>query len=176
MTNSRVARVLLVLVVLIIVLLAAMTAFYSPHCQVGTGRGYLHSFHGRLVDASGCQVHLTGVNWVGFETSAFAPHGLETRNWQEMLDQIKQAGFNTLRLPYSNQLFDPSSQPQGINYQLNPDLKGLHGLALLDRIIQGASRHGLRVIFTQQFDFQDLAVAEIDDKDGALMARIVRLR
>ena len=63
-----------------------------------------------------------------------------------MLDQIAQAGFNTLRLPFSNQLFDPSSKPQGIDYKLNPDLKGLSGLALLDRIIQGAGSDGLKVI------------------------------
>src|SRR6266487_623849 len=68
------------------------------------------SFHGKLEDASGCEVRLIGVNWFGFETRTFSPHGLRARNWQEMLDQIAQAGFNTLRLPFSNQLFDPSSK------------------------------------------------------------------
>jgi endoglucanase len=51
-----------------------------------------------------------------------------------------------LRLPFTDQLFAPGSQPQGINYQLNPDLKGLQGLALMDRIIQGAHNAGLKVI------------------------------
>jgi endoglucanase len=63
-----------------------------------------------------------------------------------MLNQMAHLGFNTLRLPYTDQLFDPGSQPQGINYQLNPDLKGLQGLALMDRIIQGAHKAGLKVI------------------------------
>jgi len=36
------------------------------------------------------------------ETSAFAPLGLGARNVDDMLDQIVAAGFNTLRLPYSN--------------------------------------------------------------------------
>jgi endoglucanase len=63
-----------------------------------------------------------------------------------MLDQIKQTGFNTIRLPYSDDLFDPSSKPQEIDYQLNPDLKGLSGLALMDRIIQGAHSRGLKII------------------------------
>src|SRR5690349_14580271 len=90
MTRSRAARVLLVLVLLIVFLSvciarlwhgsastgqgSASTGQGSAPCQTGTGSGYLHSFHGQLVDASGCQVHLTGVNWFGFETSAFAPH------------------------------------------------------------------------------------------------------
>jgi endoglucanase len=101
---------------------------------------------GAIVDATGREVHLAGVNWFGFETDSFAPHGLGVRNYQSMLDQMAQLGFNTIRLPYSNQLFDPASQPRDINYQLNPDLKGLRGLALLDKIIQAAGERGMRVI------------------------------
>src|SRR5947208_2994959 len=93
-------------------------------CQPGHQVGFLSTSHSKLVDASsGCQVSLTGVNWFGFETGTFAPHGLWARNWQDMLKQIAQLGFNTIRLPFTNQLFDPASIPNGINYQLNPDLK-----------------------------------------------------
>ncbi len=63
-----------------------------------------------------------------------------------MLNQIARTGFNTIRLSFSNQLFDPASKPQGINYQLNPDLKGLSGLTLMDRIVQGAGKIGLKII------------------------------
>ena len=148
MKNLRITRELLVVVLVTVSLLAYIAAIWhtSIQCQSRTSVGFLHSFGGNLVDAAGCEVHLTGVNWFGFETSAFAPHGLETRNWQDMLDQIKQTGFDTIRLPYSNQLFNPSSTPQGINYGLNPDLKGLQGLALMDRIIQGARSRGLKII------------------------------
>jgi len=115
-------------------------------CRPGQDASFLSTFHSELVDSSGCQVVLTGVNWFGFETSTFAPHGLWARNWQDMLKQMAQVGFNTIRLPFTNQLFDPSSVPQGIDYQLNPDLKGLQGLALMDKIIGGAGRLGLKVI------------------------------
>ncbi len=118
----------------------------SGSCLSGHQVGFIHTFHAELVDASGCRVILTGVNWFGFETSTFAPHGLNVRNWQDMLRQMAQLGFNAIRLPYTNQLFDPASKPQGINYRLNPDLRGLQGLALMDRIIQGAGRLGLKVI------------------------------
>jgi endoglucanase len=119
----------------------------APYCKTGRQAAFLNTYHSELVDAaSGCQVSLTGINWFGFETSAFAPHGLGVRNYQDMLNQMAHLGFNTLRLPYTDQLFDPGSQPQGINYQLNPDLKGLQGLALMDRIIQGARKAGLKVI------------------------------
>jgi endoglucanase len=66
-----------------------------------------------------------------------------------MLNQMVKCGFNTLRLPYSNQLFDPASVPSGINYTLNPDLRGQRGLALMDKIVAGAQKAGLRVILDQ---------------------------
>src|SRR5262249_4928542 len=53
----------------------------------------LHTVGGKVVDANGREVRFTGVAWFGFETKAFAPHGLWARNWQDMLDQIKAAGF-----------------------------------------------------------------------------------
>src|SRR5260370_34088778 len=129
-------------------------------CRPGHQVGFLKTFHSELVDASsGCQVSLTGVNWFGFETGTFAPHGLWARNWQDMLKQIAQTGFNSIRLPVSNQLFDPSSKPQGIDYKLNPDLKGLSGLALMDRIIQGAGSHGLKVILDRHDPAADVRPA-----------------
>jgi endoglucanase len=92
---------------------------------------------------------MVGVSWFGFETPSFAPHGLDVRNYQDMLHQMARLGFNTIRLPYSNQLFDPASAPTGINYTLNPDLRGAQGLALMDKIVAGAQRAGLRVILDQ---------------------------
>src|SRR5437870_1150925 len=129
-------------------------------CRPGHQVGFLNTFHSELVDASsGCQMNLTGVNWFGFETSTYAPHGLDVRNWRDMLRQIAQLGFNTIRLPYTNQLFDPASKPLGINYRLNPDLKGLQGLALMDRIIQGAGSLGVKVILDRHDPTADLRPA-----------------
>jgi len=110
----------------------------------------LHTAGAKIVDANGQEVRFTGVTWFGFETANFAPHGLWARNWQDMLDQMKAAGFNTIRLPFSNQLLDdPGAMATGIDYTLNPDLKGLHGLALMDKIVDGAGQRGLKVILDQ---------------------------
>jgi endoglucanase len=93
----------------------------------------------------GREVRLTGVNWAGLESSAFAPNGLAMRRADEMLDQIVTAGFNTIRLPYSNQLFDPTSRPNGIDFQKNPELNGLNGAQVMDWVVEGARRRGLKV-------------------------------
>ena len=108
--------------------------------------GYLHTDGAQLVDASGRQVRLTGVNWFGLETCAFTPHGLWARNWVDMMRQIVDLGFNTIRLPFSSQLLDPGSQPNGIDYTLNPDLQGLSGLQIMDKVVAEAQVLGLKVI------------------------------
>jgi endoglucanase len=109
------------------------------------GTGPLRTSGGKIVDVAGREVRLTGVNWSGLETSAFAPLGLWSRTIDETLDQIQKAGFNTLRLPYSNQLFEPHT-PGRVNFDRNPDLRGVTGLALMDRVVEGARRRGLRVL------------------------------
>jgi endoglucanase len=130
----------------------ALSSFVRPWiagCGPNSWPGPLYTEDGTLVDRAGCQVHLAGVNWFGFETASFAPHGLGVRNYQSMLDQIAALGFNTIRLPYSNQLFAPASQPTDINYNLNPDLRGLSGLALMDKFIAAAGQRGLHIILDQ---------------------------
>jgi endoglucanase len=110
------------------------------------GSGPLRTSGGDIVDAKGRVVRITGVNWFGLETGTYAPHGLWARNLDDMLDQIAGAGFNTIRLPYSNQLFEAGSAPNGVDFTLNPDLDGLSGLQVMDQVIQRAGERGLKVI------------------------------
>lgn len=113
------------------------------------GQGYWHTSGSQLLDEQNHPVRIAGINWFGFETSNYVVAGLGQRSYISMLDQIKSLKYNTIRLPYSNQLFDSGSNPVGINYSLNPDLKGLSGLALMDRIINYATSIGLHVILDQ---------------------------
>ena len=110
---------------------------------------YLHTVGARIVDAAGQPVTLTGLNWFGMETGTLAPHGLWARPLGDMLDQIAQAGFNCLRLPYSNALFDPKRQPNGIDFNQNPGLAGLGGLQIMDAVVVAAGRRGLKVFLDQ---------------------------
>ncbi|MBV9580151.1 MAG: glycoside hydrolase family 5 protein [Chloroflexi bacterium] len=133
---------------LCLLLLTATSLLALPRTVLAqsASTGYLHTSGARLLDAQGNEVRITGVNWFGLETDAFAPHGLWARNYGDMLDQMAATGFNTIRLPYSNQLLQSSSMPQNINYQQNPDLQGLTGLQVMDRIIAAAGQRGMSVI------------------------------
>ncbi|HEY9288160.1 MAG TPA: glycoside hydrolase family 5 protein [Candidatus Dormibacteraeota bacterium] len=118
----------------------------SPSTTAGRPHGRIRAQAGKLVDGHGTEIRLTGVNWFGLETSLFAPHGLWTRNWEDMLDQIVATGFNAIRLPFSNELLQASSVPTSIDFGKNPDLKGLTGLQLMDHVIAGASQRDLVII------------------------------
>jgi endoglucanase len=110
------------------------------------GAGYWRTSGNKILDANGQAVLMTGVAWFGMETNTFAPHGLWIRSYKSILEQIRDLGYNTLRLPYSNKLFEANSTPNGIDFSKNPDLQGLNGLQILDKIIGYAGKLGLRII------------------------------
>src|SRR5688572_25017516 len=114
--------------------------------QAKIASNYLHTSGNRILDASGRVGGLSGVNWFGFETESRAPHGLWSRNWEEMLDQIRALGYNVIRLPFSNAMLAPGTKPTGINYAENPDLHNLTSLEVMDQIIAGARARNIRVI------------------------------
>ena len=108
--------------------------------------GYLRTSGADILDSEGRVVRLSGVNWFGMETETFAPHGLWTRSMDSCLDQIAELGYNCLRVPYCNQMLDPQSVPNGIDFSLNPQLRGLSSLEVLDALVEGAEQRGMRVI------------------------------
>ncbi len=124
-------------------------AIHSQQAGQGSGAEPWHTKGSQILDANNRPVRIAGINWFGFETQSFVVHGLQTRNYRDMLNQIKGLGYNTLRLPYSNQLFDPASRPSGIDYGKNPDLQGLQGLQLMDKIVDYATSIGLHIILDQ---------------------------
>ena len=122
---------------------ALLLLILMPRAQA---QNYLHATGSQILDSHGNAVRLTGLNWFGLETSNFCPHGLWARSMPSLLDQIKALGYNCLRVPYSNQLFEAGSVPNGIDYNLNPDLQGLSGLQILDKLVAGAQARGLKII------------------------------
>lgn len=118
----------------------------SASCASAANPTYWHTSGSQILDANNQPVRMSGVNWFGLETSNYAPHGLWTRGYKEMLTQIQSLGYNIIRLPYSNQLFDAGSTPNGIDFSKNPDLAGLNGLQIMDKVVAYAGQVGLRII------------------------------
>lgn len=111
-----------------------------------TRPGFFHTQGAAIVDSMGRTVRLTGLSWFGFETANYAPHGLWSRSMASVLDQIRTLGYNTIRVPWCNQMLDASSAPNSIDLAQNADLRGLTALQILDQLIAGARARGLKVI------------------------------
>jgi endoglucanase len=118
----------------------------SSSSAAGTGTGYWHANGSQLVDSTGAPVRMTGINWFGSETSNYTFHGLWARSYQDMINQMAGLGYNTLRVPYSNEMLDAGRTPNSIDFNKNPDLQGLTGLQILDKVINYAGGKGMRVI------------------------------
>lgn len=72
-------------------------------------QNYLSVQGNKLIDSNGNVVRLTGVNWFGFETNNLHVHGIWSRDTKSMLKQIKDQGFNVIRIPWCNKILDPSA-------------------------------------------------------------------
>ena len=112
---------------------------------LAAGAGFWHTSGSQILDSNNAAVRIAGVNWFGFETSSLSPHGLWTRGYKEMMDQMKSLGFNTIRLPWSDDIFG-SALPNSIDYNKNPDLVGLNSLQIMDKIVAYAGQIGLRIL------------------------------
>ncbi len=146
--RSHIILAAIAILLAVIVVITLIIVFITEPAN-RTGQGYWHTSGSQILDAHNQPVRIAGINWFGFETNTYVVHGLDVRSYKDSLDQIKNLHYNIIRLPYSNQLFDPSSKPNGISYALNPDLQGLSGLPLMDKIIGYASQIGLRIILDQ---------------------------
>jgi endoglucanase len=115
------------------------------------GVGYWHTSGNQILDSNGKRVRIAGINWYGFETSGEVVHGLYAQDYQVILNTIHAEGYNTIRLPFSNQMVESPIVPANISSAnstgpINTDLKGLNSLQVMDKIISAAGTLGLKVI------------------------------
>jgi endoglucanase/chitinase len=110
------------------------------------GADFWHTSGNQILDAAGHPVQIAGVNWYGFEGYNGVPDGLWARNYKDVMDQIVDEGFNTIRLPYSQDVLHGQIPGDSINFNLNPDLQGLTSVQVMDKIINYAGEIGLKVI------------------------------
>jgi endoglucanase len=110
--------------------------------------GYLHTNGNQILDSQNHIFRIAGVNWYGLETTDEVPHGLWAQDYHSVLNAIRSNGYNTIRIPFSNQMVETPIVPSNINFGSgkNSDLIGLNSLQILDKIVAAAGSVGLRVI------------------------------
>lgn len=133
--------------IIVVIMLFIFASFVPPFAySAELGAGAWSTNGNKIVDAEGRTVRITGVNWFGFETENYVVHGLWSRGYKDMMDQMKAAGYNTIRLPFSNQILEQNRQPNGIDYAQNPDLQGLTSIQIMDKIIGYAGQINMKIL------------------------------
>jgi len=118
----------------------------------GVGAGYWHTSGNQMLDSNGNPVRIAGVNWYGFETPDEIAHGLWVQDYHTIINDIAALGYNTIRIPFSNQMVETPIVPQNLSFSnstggsINADLKGLNALQDLQKIVTAAGQAGLKVI------------------------------
>lgn len=128
-----------------------LSAVLTVCVSFGQGTGYWHTSGNQILDSNNHVVRITGINWYGFETTDEVVHGLWAQDYKAILNAIHSNGYNTVRIPFSNQMVESPIAPSNISYNnssgaINTDLKGLNSLQILDKVISYAGQIGLRVI------------------------------
>jgi endoglucanase len=115
------------------------------------GAGYWHTSGAQIYDSNNQPVRIAGINWYGFETTDAVVHGLTAQDYKAILGTIHTQGYNTIRIPFSNQMVETPSSNLNISYNgnfgaINSDLQGLNSLQVLDKIVTYAGSIGLKII------------------------------
>jgi aryl-phospho-beta-D-glucosidase BglC (GH1 family) len=102
----------------------------------------------QIIAPNGSPFTITGINWYGFETTSYVAHGLYSQNYTTIVDEIKQYGYNTIRIPFSNQMWEtnPIPKPNTISACSICKSQKLHSRDILALIINYAGSIGLHVI------------------------------
>ena len=139
---------------------------YSQNCNPN----YLNAVGNKLYDSNGKQVRLTGVNWFGFETSMLYFHGIWSRDMKSMLKQIKDQGFNCIRIPWCNKILDPSATININSYGVDPytgvsPMNALEStkkkpIEILDIAVQWCQENNMKIILDNHSRNPDGYMAE----------------
>ncbi len=111
-----------------------------------------------IVNPTGHRVKLASVNWYGAEAADFIAGGLNCQSIATIAREIRDDGFNSVRLPWSNAMYeeDPRTcststidQPcvsPGLYQEANPGLRGRDAIEILRAVVAGLGQQGIGVI------------------------------
>ena len=114
--------------------------------------GWLGTRGSSIIDVQGNVVRIASIGWYGTDGPAgYALQGLWAASYRDICDSIVAAGFNTVRIPWSDVNLDaqPLNTPKSgtINFNANRQLVGLTTWEIFKEIVAYAGQIGLKVIF-----------------------------
>ncbi len=138
-----------------LLLIGTILTISTSFSQTGV-QNYLTASGNKLIDKRGQTVYLSGINWFGFETGNMFPHGIWSRDMKSVLKQVKDLGFNTIRIPWCNQMLNASTTIKINSYGTDPysgvspmnEIEGTKTkpIELLDIIVDWCQANNMKII------------------------------
>jgi endoglucanase len=100
----------------------------------------------QILDAFNSSVRLKSINWYGASDIYFVPSGLDIQHRHEIATLIRRMGFNSVRLPYSDEMVVNNPSIPEEHLLANPDLIGLRALDVYAAAVQSLTAAGILVI------------------------------
>jgi endoglucanase len=99
-----------------------------------------------IVDTNGTRVKLASINWYGASDELFVPSGLDVMNLSNIARTIRQLGFNSVRLPYSDEMVVMNPVIPDHILTANKHLVGSRALDVFVAVVDVLTDAGLAVI------------------------------
>ncbi len=122
----------------------------------------LHTEGHDIVDAVGKPVRLTSVNWYGFDQKEFVAGGLDHAPLQTIVNEIRELGVNSVRLPWANETLERDPVVADYAVKANPQFKGKHAMEIMDAVIDALASAHIMVILDNHVSRADWCCSETD--------------
>jgi endoglucanase len=99
-----------------------------------------------IVDAQGNRFTFSSVVWYGAESPDLVPYGLDHNSIADLANLVRQLGFNSVRVPWCNEMLESNPLIDASLLTANPDLMGKTALQIFDAVIDSLTARGLLVI------------------------------
>jgi endoglucanase len=122
----------------------------------------LHSEGRWILDSKGQRFKIVAANWYGAEEMDYVPAGLEIADVRDIARRIRDLGFNSVRLPWSNEMVALNPTIAGKVVSANPQLNGKSALEVFDAVIDALAYEGLVVILDNHVSDADWCCSDKD--------------
>jgi len=99
-----------------------------------------------IVDKNLKRVKLVGVNWYGANDVNYVVGGLDKAPLAQIVNTVRDLGFNTVRLPFSNEMLYVTTTVANATVAANTSLRGKKPIEVFDAVVDAVTSAGLFVI------------------------------
>lgn len=99
-----------------------------------------------IVDRHDKRFKLMSVNWYGASDIFMVPGGLDVQHRSEIARTIRDLGFNSVRLPYADEMVRSNPKIDSSHLAANADLVGFRALDVFGAVIDALTEMGIAVI------------------------------